>query len=75
MERKLARAQGHRTEDETRALRDRIEQLGSMLAGANAEHAMLLGQVGGARRGGTGRPWSLDCDEVCGRQGSRRACG
>jgi hypothetical protein len=45
MERKLARAQGHRTEDETRALRERIEQLGDALQGVSAEHAMVLGRV------------------------------
>ncbi|KAI8473820.1 MAG: hypothetical protein J3K34DRAFT_166010 [Monoraphidium minutum] len=45
MERKLSRAQGHRTEDETRALRERIEGLTETLAAASAEHSMLLDQV------------------------------
>jgi hypothetical protein len=46
MERKLSRAQGHRTEDETRALRERIEQLAAVLEGVNKEHGMLVEQVG-----------------------------
>lgn len=55
MERKLSRAQGHRTEDETRALRTRIEELTASLAAAAAEHAMLVDQVRGpADRGGRG---------------------
>ncbi|GBF94678.1 flagella associated protein [Raphidocelis subcapitata] len=45
MERKLSRAQGHRTEDETRALRERIEQLTGTLEGVAAEHSMLVEQV------------------------------
>lgn len=45
MERKLSRAQGHRTEDETRALRERIEQLTGTLEGVAAEHSMLVNQV------------------------------
>lgn len=42
----MSRAQGHRTEDETRALGEKIEQLTGVLEGVNAEHAMLMEQVG-----------------------------
>lgn len=45
MERKLARAQGHRTEDETRALAERIEGLTAALQAATTEHAMLVDQA------------------------------
>ncbi|GAX79427.1 hypothetical protein CEUSTIGMA_g6868.t1 [Chlamydomonas eustigma] len=45
MERKVARAGGHRTEDETRLLNARIEKLTGILEGVNAEHGMLLEQV------------------------------
>jgi len=45
MERKISRAQGHRTEDETRALRERIERLTEVLGAATAEHGMLVEQV------------------------------
>ncbi|KIY92839.1 hypothetical protein MNEG_15125, partial [Monoraphidium neglectum] len=45
MERKLSRAQGHRTEDETRALVERIEALTAALQAVVAEHAMLLDQA------------------------------
>lgn len=45
MERKVARAHGHRTDDEARALNARIERLTLVLEGVNAEHSMLLDQV------------------------------
>ncbi|KAF8063069.1 CCDC39 [Scenedesmus sp. PABB004] len=45
MERRIARAGGRRSDDEARALNARIAQLTEVLAGVNAEHAMLLGQV------------------------------
>lgn len=45
MERKVARAQGVRSDEETRALTARIERLTQVLEGVNAEHSMLLEQV------------------------------
>ena len=45
MERKVARAGGQRSEDETRGLNARIERLTGVLEGVNAEHGMLLEQV------------------------------
>ncbi|KAG2493473.1 hypothetical protein HYH03_008290 [Edaphochlamys debaryana] len=45
MERKVARAGGVRSEEETRALNARIEKLTGILEGVNAEHSMLLEQV------------------------------
>lgn len=45
MERKVARAGGARSEEETRALNARIEKLTSILEGVNGEHSMLLEQV------------------------------
>jgi hypothetical protein len=45
MERKVARAGGVRSEEETRALNTRIEKLASVLEGVNGEHSMLLEQV------------------------------
>eukprot|EP00195_Chlamydomonas_chlamydogama_P009299 CAMPEP_0202915398 /NCGR_PEP_ID=MMETSP1392-20130828/65575_1 /ASSEMBLY_ACC=CAM_ASM_000868 /TAXON_ID=225041 /ORGANISM="Chlamydomonas chlamydogama, Strain SAG 11-48b" /LENGTH=937 /DNA_ID=CAMNT_0049607407 /DNA_START=168 /DNA_END=2981 /DNA_ORIENTATION=- len=45
MERKVARAGGVRSEEETRALNARIEKLTSVLEGVNTEHSMLLEQV------------------------------
>ncbi|PNH02795.1 Coiled-coil domain-containing protein 39 [Tetrabaena socialis] len=45
MERKVARAGGMRSEEETRALNTRIEKLTSILEGINQEHSMLLEQV------------------------------
>ncbi len=46
MERKVARAGGVRSEEETRALNARIEKLTAILEGVNGEHSMLLEQVG-----------------------------
>ena len=45
MERKVARAQGERTDDEKRLLNERIEKLTGDLEAVNAEFAMLGGQV------------------------------
>ena len=45
MERKVARAGGVRSEEETRALNARIEKLAGVLEGVNGEHSMLLEQV------------------------------
>ncbi|KAG2422661.1 hypothetical protein HXX76_015898 [Chlamydomonas incerta] len=45
MERKVARAGGVRSEEETRALNARIEKLTAILEGVNAEYSMLLEQV------------------------------
>lgn len=45
MERRIARAGGHRSDDEARALNARIAKLSEILEGVNAEHAMLLEQV------------------------------
>jgi hypothetical protein len=45
MERRIARAGGHRSDDEARALNARIAKLTEILEGVNAEHAMLLEQV------------------------------
>ena len=45
MERKVARAGGVRSEEETRVLNARIEKLTQVLEGVNAEHGMLLEQV------------------------------
>jgi hypothetical protein len=66
MERKVARAQGHRTQDETTKFTERINELTGVLEGVNAEHRLLLDQVkqvGGAvgrwdraGRGERGRP-------------------
>lgn len=41
----MARAQGVRSEEETRALNSRIEKLTSVLEVVNSEHSMLLKQV------------------------------
>jgi hypothetical protein len=46
MERRIARAGGHRSDDEARALNARIAKLTEILEGVNAEHSMLLDQVG-----------------------------
>ena len=45
MERKVARAGGERSDDETRVLNGRIAKLTETLEGVNAEHGMLSGQV------------------------------
>ncbi|KAK9820385.1 hypothetical protein WJX72_009778 [[Myrmecia] bisecta] len=45
MERKVARAGGERSDEETRALNLRIAKLTQVLEGVNAEHAMLVAQV------------------------------
>jgi hypothetical protein len=45
MERRIARAGGHRSDDEARALNARIAKLTEILEGVNAEHAVLLEQV------------------------------
>lgn len=45
MERRIARAGGHRSDDEARALNARIAKLTEILEGVNAEHSMLLEQV------------------------------
>mmetsp|Transcript_9124 Transcript_9124/g.17160 ORF Transcript_9124/g.17160 Transcript_9124/m.17160 type:complete len:907 (-) Transcript_9124:51-2771(-) len=45
MERKVSRAKGVRSEEETRALNARIEKLTAILEGVNAEHGTLLQQV------------------------------
>ncbi|GIL44733.1 hypothetical protein Vafri_2248 [Volvox africanus] len=45
MERKVARAGGVRSEEETRALNARIEKLTSILDGVCQEHSMLMEQV------------------------------
>ncbi|GFR48534.1 hypothetical protein Agub_g10430 [Astrephomene gubernaculifera] len=45
MERKVARAGGVRSEEETRALNARIEKLTGILESVNQEHSMLLEQV------------------------------
>jgi coiled-coil domain-containing protein 39 len=45
MERRVARAQGERSDDETAALNSRIKVLTVQLEGVNAQHTMLLGQV------------------------------
>jgi hypothetical protein len=45
MERRIARAGGHRSDDEARTLNARIAKLTEILEGVNAEHAMLLEQV------------------------------
>lgn len=45
MERKVARAQGVRSEEESRALNARIAKLTSTLEEVNVEHSMLLEQV------------------------------
>jgi hypothetical protein len=45
MERRIARAGGHRSDDEARALNARIAKLTEILEGVTAEHAMLLEQV------------------------------
>ena len=46
MERKVARARGVRSDEETRQLNARIQQLTGVLEGVNGEHLMLLEQVG-----------------------------
>jgi hypothetical protein len=48
MERRVARAKGVRSDEETKQLNMRIQQLTGMLEGVNAEHLMLLEQVGTA---------------------------
>jgi len=45
MERKVARAKGERSDEETRALNARIKGLTTQLEGVNAQHSMLLAQV------------------------------
>ena len=45
MERKVARAGGERSDDETRVLNGRIAKLTETLEGVNAEHSLLSGQV------------------------------
>lgn len=45
MGRKVARAGGVRSEEETRSLNARIEKLTVVLEGVNAEHSMLMEQV------------------------------
>ena len=45
MERKVARAGGVRSEEETRALNARIEKLTIVLESVNSENGMLLDQV------------------------------
>ena len=45
MERKVSRAQGERSDEETRELNAQIERLTRELEGVNAEHAMLLAQL------------------------------
>lgn len=45
MERKVSRAGGHRSEEETKVLNARIERLTVVLEGVNAEHSMLIEQV------------------------------
>ena len=45
MERKVARAGGERSDDETRVLNGRIAKLTETLEGVNAEHSMISGQV------------------------------
>eukprot|EP00879_Flechtneria_rotunda_P003815 GHRR01004055.1.p1 GENE.GHRR01004055.1~~GHRR01004055.1.p1 ORF type:complete len:980 (+),score=386.14 GHRR01004055.1:396-3335(+) len=45
IERRIARAGGHRSDDEARALNARIQQLTEVLEDVNAEHSMLLEQV------------------------------
>ncbi|CAD7704050.1 unnamed protein product, partial [Ostreobium quekettii] len=45
MERKVSRAQGERSDEETRELNTQIERLTRELEGVNAEHAMLLAQL------------------------------
>lgn len=45
MERRIARAGGHRSDDEARVLNGRIEKLTEILEGVNVEHSMLLEQV------------------------------
>jgi hypothetical protein len=43
----VARAKGVRSDEETRQLNARIEQLTAVLEGINGEHSMLLEQAGG----------------------------
>lgn len=45
MERRIARASGHRSDDEARALNSKIQKLTEVLEGVNTEHAMLMDQV------------------------------
>lgn len=45
MERKVARAKGERSDEETRTLNEKIDALSQVLEGVNAQHGMLLGQV------------------------------
>ncbi len=45
MERRVARAKGVRSDEETKQLNLRIQQLTSLLEGVNGEHLMLLEQV------------------------------
>ncbi len=45
MERRVARAGGVRSEEETRALNGRIEKLTTVLEAVNTEHSMLMEQV------------------------------
>lgn len=75
MERKLARAQGQRTEDETRALRERIEELGGSLKAVSAEHAVLSDQARGVG-GGASAPNQAAARPRSSRaaDGLRRAC-
>ncbi|GMH34075.1 hypothetical protein BSKO_01909 [Bryopsis sp. KO-2023] len=45
MERKVSRAQGERSDAETKELNEQIEKLTCELEGVNAEHALLLSQL------------------------------
>jgi hypothetical protein len=45
MEHRIARAGGHRSDDEARALNARIADLGKLLETVSSEHAMLTSQV------------------------------
>lgn len=50
MEHRIARAGGHRSDDEARALNARIVDLSKLLETVSAEHNMLTTQVRGRRR-------------------------
>jgi hypothetical protein len=45
MEHRIARAGGHRSDDEARALNARIADLSKLLEAVNSQHAMLTAQV------------------------------
>lgn len=49
MEHRIARAGGHRSDDEARALNARIADLSKLLETVSAEHNMLTTQVRGRR--------------------------